>query len=96
VPYGVAASIVKGEYHMQLKREAVLIAATVLLAGALLLHICCTASSQSASPQTPVGRYQMSVVDLNTSYVIDTTTGQTWRRGAHGDAPCVKQAPLPH
>lgn len=80
---------------MKLKREQILVACIVLLIGMLFLQISHRAASQPNAPQVATGRYQLVMLDANTACLLDTATGQTWRRIGWGNAAWEKQSPLP-
>ena len=81
---------------MNTPKEKILLAILgVLLIAVLILQERPPAASQSTQSTTTVGRYQLGVIGVNSAYIIDTTTGQTWRREAYGAAAWEKQAPLP-
>ena len=62
----------------------VLSIAAAILAGGLIggSSLGQRTAAQVLAPEQPVGRYQLSVggVGAGTPYVIDTATGQVWRR----------------
>lgn len=87
--------------NQTLKRSSVVFA--LLMGGVLCVSFGPRASSQQALPPavaappvaapSEVGRYQLTSMDDNRVYMIDTATGRVWYRYGTGAAPWEEQSP---